>query len=119
MKIRGGRTSLWCASAALMIAAAPGLQAQNLLPNVSSQDLRSAERRQLPLAFEPNTGQTDPQVKFLSRGNGYTLFLTKDEAVLALLDKVEQDSSRASQIGSANPLAPQVGFSSTVVRMKL
>src|SRR5688500_10414208 len=29
----------------------------------------------LPLAFEVNRGQTDPQVKFLSRGNGYSLFL--------------------------------------------
>ena len=38
----------------------------------------------LPLAFEVNSGQTDPQVKFLSRGSGYTLFLTGTEAVLAL-----------------------------------
>lgn len=38
----------------------------------------------LPLAFEVNRGQTDPQVKFLSRGNGYSLFLTSTEAVLAL-----------------------------------
>ncbi len=38
----------------------------------------------LPLAFEPNQGQTDPQVKYLARGNGYTLFLTSREAVLSL-----------------------------------
>jgi hypothetical protein len=38
----------------------------------------------LPLSFEVNQGQVDPQVKFLSRGQGYTLFLTGDEAVLAL-----------------------------------
>ncbi len=38
----------------------------------------------LPLFFEPNQGQTDPQVKFLSRGRGYGLFLTADEAVLEL-----------------------------------
>ena len=36
----------------------------------------------LPLSFEPNLGQADPRVKFLSRGRGYTLFLTKDQAVL-------------------------------------
>ena len=36
----------------------------------------------LPLAFEPNRGQTDPRVKFLSRGKGYTLFLTSTEAVI-------------------------------------
>lgn len=39
----------------------------------------------LPLLFEPNVGQADPQVKFLSRGRGYTLFLTSTEAVLTLV----------------------------------
>jgi hypothetical protein len=38
----------------------------------------------LPLSFEANQGQTDARVKFLSRTGGYTLFLTGDEAVLAL-----------------------------------
>ena len=38
----------------------------------------------LPLAFEINQGQADPGVKFLSRGSGYSLFLTASEAVLAL-----------------------------------
>jgi len=38
----------------------------------------------LPLAFEPNRGQTHDRVQFLSRGPGYTLFLARTEAVLAL-----------------------------------
>ena len=38
----------------------------------------------LPLSFEANHGQADAQVKFLSRTNGYSLFLTGDEAVLTL-----------------------------------
>jgi hypothetical protein len=38
----------------------------------------------LPLSFEANQGQSDSQVKFLSRGSGYSLFLTRNEAVLAL-----------------------------------
>ena len=38
----------------------------------------------LPLRFEANHGQTDSRVKFLSRTSGYSLFLTGDEAVLAL-----------------------------------
>jgi hypothetical protein len=38
----------------------------------------------LPLSFEANRGQTDGQVKFLSRGRGYTMFLTQGEAVLSL-----------------------------------
>jgi hypothetical protein len=36
----------------------------------------------LPLYFEANQGQTDRQVKFLSRGAHHTLFLSSDEAVL-------------------------------------
>jgi len=38
----------------------------------------------LPLSFELNRGQTDSRVKFLSRGSGYTFFLTPDEAVMVL-----------------------------------
>ena len=58
----------------------------------------------LPLSFEANQGQTDRQVKFLSRGKGYNLFLTSTEAVLALtslertLDKgIEAKDSSASK----------------------
>jgi len=38
----------------------------------------------LLLSFEPNVGQSNKRVKFLARGNGYTLFLTSTEAVLKL-----------------------------------
>jgi len=38
----------------------------------------------LPLSFEVNRGQTDAIVEFFARGNGYTLFLTSTEAVVAL-----------------------------------
>ncbi len=38
----------------------------------------------LPLSFEANQGQSDERVKFLSRGQGYTLFLGPSEALFAL-----------------------------------
>ncbi|MFZ0760849.1 MAG: hypothetical protein WAM69_12950 [Candidatus Sulfotelmatobacter sp.] len=38
----------------------------------------------LPLAFEPNHGQTNAQVRYMARANGYTLFLTANDAVFAL-----------------------------------
>src|SRR6266852_5342013 len=44
----------------------------------------AASYGKLPLRFEANQGQADLRVKFLSRGSGYTLFLTSTEAVLAL-----------------------------------
>ena len=36
-----------------------------------------------PLRFEINPGRADSQVQFISRGNGYDLFITPTEAVLA------------------------------------
>src|SRR5438309_8731411 len=50
----------------------------------------------LPLSFEPNDGQAERKVKFLSRGSGYTLYLTRDEAVLALRSR--QSSVVSSQL---------------------
>jgi hypothetical protein len=51
-------------------------------------------RAGLPLSFEPNLGQADQRVKFISRGRGYTLLLTKDEAVLAM-QKAEGRSQKS------------------------
>lgn len=53
----------------------------------------------LGLYFEPNSGQTDSQVKFLSRGSGYTLFLTSTAAVLSLIqgDEHKVASSRGNR----------------------
>jgi hypothetical protein len=42
----------------------------------------------IPLCFEANRGQTDASVKFLTRGKGYTLFLTSSEAVISLQGNV-------------------------------
>ena len=44
----------------------------------------AAAQRSLPLEFEPNRGQADRQVRFLARGDGYGLYLTRSQAVLAL-----------------------------------
>jgi hypothetical protein len=38
----------------------------------------------IPLSFEPNVGQTDRVVDYVARGSGYTVFLTRREAVVAL-----------------------------------
>jgi hypothetical protein len=74
----------------------------------------------LPLSFESNQGQSDPQVKFLSQGNGYSLFLTDSSAVLAL---TKQDAINAKSGGTVvnGPKAAsvhQVG-KTDVVRMEL
>ena len=48
----------------------------------------------LPLAFEQNQGQTDPQVKYLARGHGYTLFLTANDAVFSLHSRPVAERSK-------------------------
>jgi hypothetical protein len=48
-----------------------------------------------PMRFEANLGQADPQVRFLSRGDGYALFLTSTEAVLTL-SRQEDDAAAAA-----------------------
>jgi Beta-propeller repeat/Domain of unknown function DUF11 len=75
-----------------------------------ARTMSAAKAISLPLFFEPNQGQTAPQVKFLARGAGYGLFLTADEAVLKL-----QHSALSSQHSA--PRSQPV--SSSVIRMKL
>jgi hypothetical protein len=44
----------------------------------------NAEFGNVPVAFEPNVGQTDPSAKFLSRGPGFSFYLTNSSAVFVL-----------------------------------
>lgn len=61
----------------------------------------------LPLSFEPNRGQTDPRVQFLSRGPGYTVYFTKDETVLSLKDTKTSDAVvRMRFVGGTNSASP-------------
>jgi len=51
----------------------------------TKQDSKRAEAYgRLPLSFEENVGQTAQEVRYLSHGSGYELFLTPQEAVMAL-----------------------------------
>lgn len=48
---------------------------------------------QLPVVFEPNRGQTDPSVTYLSRVGSTRLFLTRDSAVFAVRNEPKQPAS--------------------------
>jgi hypothetical protein len=75
----------------------------------------------LPLSFEANRGQTDPRVRFVSRGSGYTLFLTRrGEAVLSLRKSASKRDPRqeAANVPVAEPVL-ETPTPSTVVRMNL
>lgn len=59
----------------------------------------------VPLSFEANVGQADRRVKFLSRGNGYNLFLTSTEATFAF-SKTKRVSPKNVSQGSARKQNP-------------
>jgi hypothetical protein len=65
-----------------------------------------------PMSFEANQGQTDKEVKFLARGQGYGLFLTPAEAVLVLHQSPKPAGLPPGMPGEAAP-------KSAVLRMKL
>jgi Beta-propeller repeat len=68
----------------------------------------------LPLSFEPNLGQTDPQVKFLSRNSHYNLFLTANEAVFTLPVASREKAPRGTM--RAQKMRPTA---QAVLRMKM
>jgi hypothetical protein len=53
----------------------------------------------LPLFFEPNRGQADEEVEFLSRGPGHELFLTSTGAVLSLQKPHDENSAAVLGMG--------------------
>ena len=92
----------------------------------------------LPLHFEENLGQTDAQIRFLSRGPNFTAFLTPSETVLTLRPPAKGNTKRSEvliqpsassppnirpQMLSAPPRpsdpAPQPRHAAPVVRMQL
>lgn len=65
---------------------------QSIAATVGNRANILASYDRLPLAFERNQGQSDPQVAFLSRGPGYTLFLTGNEAVFEMRNRAAVSS---------------------------
>jgi len=58
----------------------------NLFAQQVSSDPSSAESNleRIPLVFEPNRGQAENSAQYVSRGNGYTVFLGADKTELVL-----------------------------------
>jgi photosystem II stability/assembly factor-like uncharacterized protein len=95
--------------------------APNAALTVSSPHARVSEAQakanygKLPLSFEANAGQFDSRVRFASRGQGYDLFLTSEEAVLALAGRTFEAPE-----GKKSPGEPAMAKTGgAVLRMKL
>lgn len=60
-------------------------RAEGLAFDVSeSKQMVRTDHGKMPLLFEANQGQTDPEAAFVARGPGYTLYMTAAEAVFQL-----------------------------------
>lgn len=98
------------------IASASVLENPKMKPDAESRRRTIDAYGKLPLAFEANRGQVDPQVKFTSRGHGYTVFLASNEVVLSLRPPPDSHETRKS-------LDPQPSTKPedkpTVIRMKV
>ena len=93
------------------------------IPDASKQQVLATYAR-LPLSFEANQGQSDEQVKFLSRGRGYSLFLTSTEAVLSLISpqnapSAQRDIPTLYSAASASSAVSPPKQESAVLRMRL
>jgi hypothetical protein len=69
---------------ASLVASMSSSAAQSSNAQPAQASARSIGYGKLPLTFEANRGQTGSGVKFLSRGQGYTAFLTAGGMVLSL-----------------------------------
>src|ERR1700687_538383 len=80
----------------------------------------SAAYGKLPLSFEENRGQTAREVRYVSHGSGYELFLTPQEAVLALQPNVPRDLSPLHRTPALRaPHKTQRAGQVTAIRMRL
>ncbi|MBZ5561592.1 MAG: SBBP repeat-containing protein [Acidobacteriia bacterium] len=112
LRMRGNRLLLLVISSlallSLALAILGGSVPKSVPTTVNSRKTWMKLYTGLPLSFERNQGQTDQRVKFLSRGRGYTLFLTSDEAVLALRSQESevrsQKSANRQSAGVSDPL---------------
>jgi|HubBroStandDraft_3_1064219.scaffolds.fasta_scaffold446338_1 hypothetical protein len=95
----------------------------NFTMRQTGQPKPGADYGKLPLSFEANPGQTDAQVKFLSCGRGYSLYLTGKEAVIALRKgtprtvEVPETHGEADRRPSSSEMRQQ--GESKIVRMQL
>ena len=72
----------------------PGVEALEVRRLLSGGADLAQDYGQLPLSFEANRGQTDPQVKFLARGGPHSLFLTPTEAVFVLTTRTQAEKNQ-------------------------
>ena len=79
-------------ASAATVAPTPASTARTAAP--PSQDRVKAKYAALPLAFEKNEGQANPQIQYVARGKGYKLGLKSNQAIMTLPGKKRDSEVR-------------------------
>jgi len=113
----------------LLTVCVPGSAAdQPVAPNSAATQRARVAFGNLPLAFEPNQGQADAQVKYMTHWHGYDLFLTSKEAVFAMpvgpqnsaaLDLLSQRQNGLSGTAKSAAAAAASANAESVIRMTM
>jgi hypothetical protein len=82
-------------------------------PTVRNANPHFADYARLPLTFEVNKGQAGSEAKFLSRGRGYTAFLTGNGMTLSLRASAVQAPSNQISAATATVQLALVGATPT------
>src|SRR5438034_563399 len=83
------------------------------VPAIAAADARLSQTYgRLPLQFEANQGQAHQEVRFLSRGPGYSLYLTAGELVL-VLSKPNTEARRDAQRAQVKSVALRMSIVGT------
>ena len=112
--VRHGRRPLALTSVAAGVAVGVLLQLgpASASPEQATRSPRSAKKQQaldaygkIPLAFTANAGQTDVRVRYSAQGAGFSVFLTRGEAMFALQrpGRRGKDGGRPSRSASSAP----------------
>src|SRR5262245_11092039 len=101
-----GLAVLWRSQSVSGMAGASKYSASQTAPRANQEADAAAKDRvkrqygRLPMNFEVNQGQASDSVRFLSRGHGYQVFLTDNEAALVLQSSVSNGGSGERGVGS-------------------
>jgi len=89
-------------------------------PLTGAQSISATPLGAFPLFFEPNQGQVDERVQFLSRGPGHTLFLMPSEAILWLRQKATKGGDNGESTAGAETANATAGLADgTSLRMRM
>ena len=95
------------------------LRANRSVAKLNAMEARDSALKQfaaMPLFFEPNQGQTDPSVRYLTHSGRYSLFLTGDATVFSITGG---DLHKGPSVAKVSPPPPETQLIQSAVRVRM